>query len=84
VFARFDDELKKRRANIQSGFLLVKRFGRGRVSTPVTGGHCEERSDEAISFMQSTEKMEREIVLRTVLEEGRWTVNNFDIETRQN
>ncbi len=38
----------------------------------------------SIEARESTEKMEREIVLRTVLEEGRWTVNNFDIEPRQN
>lgn len=36
----------------------------------------------AIEARHGDEKMEREIVLSTVRENGRWTVNNFDIETR--
>ena len=36
----------------------------------------------AIEARQGSEKMEREIVLSTVRQGGRWTVNNFDIESR--
>ena len=36
----------------------------------------------SIEARQSNEKMEREIVLSTVREDGHWRVNNFDIETR--
>ncbi len=36
----------------------------------------------SIEARQGNEKMEREIVLSTVRENGRWRVNNFDIETK--
>jgi hypothetical protein len=36
----------------------------------------------SIEARQGSEKMAREIVLSTVRENGRWLVNNFDIETR--
>ena len=36
----------------------------------------------SIEARQNNEKMEREIVLSTVRENGRWRVNNFDIATK--
>ncbi len=36
----------------------------------------------AIEARQDTSTMQRELVLNAVRENGRWTVNNFDLETR--